>query len=305
MASAALLTRLVRAVESRPIAFEYRGLDHQPGGSHVPDAVLDGDQNGVVDFRYTVSQKLTWYFDHHATGIVGDEERARFDSATGQRKYFDPSYGSCTKLIEDVARDDFGVDLTDLSELIRWAHIIDTAGFESAEAAGQLEEPALQLMAVLEVHGDDAFLGPRIRAFADGASLAEVASQHEVKKRFKPLRKLHDDLAAQIEERARCESAVVTFDLVGNNHDRYGKFIPYRLYPDARYSVAVTANKTRAKVSVGSNPWSSVPRAHDIAAICARYGGGGHAVVGAVSLPTSELERARAIAAEIAELLRS
>jgi nanoRNase/pAp phosphatase (c-di-AMP/oligoRNAs hydrolase) len=69
--------------------------------------------------------------------------------------------------------------------------------------------------------------------------------------------------------------------------------------------VAVTAGKQRAKVSVGSNPWAPVPRTHDISAICARYGGGGHPVVGAVSLPPGEVERARVIAREIVGMLSS
>jgi nanoRNase/pAp phosphatase (c-di-AMP/oligoRNAs hydrolase) len=52
-------------------------------------------------------------------------------------------------------------------------------------------------------------------------------------------------------------------------------------------------------VSVGSNPWSPIPRTHDISSICARYGGGGHAVVGAVSLAAAEVDKARSIAGEI------
>jgi nanoRNase/pAp phosphatase (c-di-AMP/oligoRNAs hydrolase) len=50
---------------------------------------------------------------------------------------------------------------------------------------------------------------------------------------------------------------------------------------------------------VGSNPWAKVPRTHDISKICERYGGGGHPVVGAVSVPRNELDRARQIAREI------
>jgi hypothetical protein len=40
-----------------------------------------------------------------------------------------------------------------------------------------------------------------------------------------------------------------------------------------------------------------------IAKICERYGGGGHPVVGAVSLPADQLARAREVAGEIAEEL--
>jgi nanoRNase/pAp phosphatase (c-di-AMP/oligoRNAs hydrolase) len=56
---------------------------------------------------------------------------------------------------------------------------------------------------------------------------------------------------------------------------------------------------------VGSNPWSQVPRTHNIAAICERYGGGGHPVVGAISVNEGGVERARQIAAEVLAELRS
>ena len=36
------------------------------------------------------------------------------------------------------------------------------------------------------------------------------------------------------------------------------------------------------------------PRRHDIGELCARFGGGGHAVVGGVTLRADELPRARA-----------
>jgi len=61
----------------------------------------------------------------------------------------------------------------------------------------------------------------------------------------------------------------------------------------------------RAKVSVGYNPWSPTPRAHQINEICERYGGGGHPVVGAVSVAKGELARARLIAAEIVAELQT
>jgi nanoRNase/pAp phosphatase (c-di-AMP/oligoRNAs hydrolase) len=48
-----------------------------------------------------------------------------------------------------------------------------------------------------------------------------------------------------------------------------------------------------------------VPRAHEINKICERYGGGGHPVVGAVSVAKGDLARAREIAAEIVAELQS
>ncbi len=84
----------------------------------------------------------------------------------------------------------------------------------------------------------------------------------------------------------------------------FNKFIPYYVRPETTYSVAVTRGPQRTKISVGSNPFSPRPRRHNIATICERYGGGGHAVVGAVSLGTGEVARAREIAREIVAELR-
>jgi hypothetical protein len=90
----------------------------------------------------------------------------------------------------------------------------------------------------------------------------------------------------------------VFYDLAEQNVGPFNKFITYYLFPEARYSVGLTA-PGRLKISVGSSPWSKVPRTHDISAICGRYGGGGHPVVGAVSVPRDQLARARQIYAEI------
>jgi hypothetical protein len=296
MSSAALVTRVLRELEGAELAFTYRGLDHQPGGSHVPEAILSAEINAVVDFRYSMSERLTWWFDHHVSGIVGDAERAHFAADVSGRKFFEPSYGSCCQLIYDTAQARFGLDLSQLANLVAWADRIDAARFPDAQMAVELREPALQLMTVIEAHGDDKFIAPRIERLASGTSLDELASARSVQKLFAPLQEEQQRVCERIRAHAQLEAGVVFFDLVGNGQDRYNKFIPYSLYPSSRYCVAVTAGRTRAKVSVGSNPWAPVPRTHNIAEICASFGGGGHEVVGAVSLPASDIERARAIA---------
>ncbi len=305
MASAAVLSRLLREVESNELDITYRGLDHQPGGSHVPEALLTGEINAVVDFRYTTSEKLGWFFDHHVSGIVGEAEQTHFAADTSGHRFFDPAYGSCCKLISDIARERFGCATPELAELVRWADIIDAARFPDARMAVELREPALQLMTVVEVFGDDAFLAPRIDALAKGRALSEIANDAKVQSLFAPLFEQHQRMCDTIKARAQLHDGVVFFDLVGSGDDRYNKFIPYWLFPESRYCVAVTASKSRAKISVGSNPWARVVRTHNIAEICARYGGGGHPVVGAVSFKPDELERARTAAQEIIAMLRA
>jgi hypothetical protein len=68
--------------------------------------------------------------------------------------------------------------------------------------------------------------------------------------------------------------------------------------------VGVSASPTRAKVSIGTNPWKETDADVNLATLAEKYGGGGHARVAAISLNPEDLARARQIANEIAETLR-
>jgi hypothetical protein len=108
-----------------------------------------------------------------------------------------------------------------------------------------------------------------------------------------------------IRDRARQDDGVVFFDLAGHDVEGYNKFIPYYLFPASTYTVSVSPSSFRTKISVGSNPWTPVEPKHNLASICERYGGGGHARVGAISLPPGEIDQARKIAAEIVAELKT
>src|SRR6202171_5803267 len=102
-----------------------------------------------------------------------------------------------------------------------------------------------------------------------------------------------------IRSRAHQDNGVVYFDLTGYELEGYNKFIPYYLFPDSTYTVSVSTSSFRTKVSVGSNPWAPREPRHNLATICERYGGGGHARVGAISFEIEAVEQARKVAAEI------
>jgi nanoRNase/pAp phosphatase (c-di-AMP/oligoRNAs hydrolase) len=97
---------------------------------------------------------------------------------------------------------------------------------------------------------------------------------------------------------------VVYFDLIEHEVEGYNKFIPYYLHPESVYTVSVSNQSFRTKVSVGSNPWVPGPLKHNLATICERYGGGGHPRVGAISFPKGDIETARKVAAEVAAELK-
>src|SRR5690606_22438087 len=84
-----------------------------------------------------------------------------------------------------------------------------------------------------------------------------------------------------------------------------GKFVAYALAPECVYSVALIRMKQHFKISIGYNPWGPSERDHDIGRICQRFGGGGHPVVGAVSIPLGKLDDARAIVEQVIEELNA
>src|SRR6267142_4535778 len=157
---------------------------------------------------------------------------------------------------------------------------------------------ALQLMQVIEADPDERFV-EQIICDLTRRSLNDVATSAEVAARFQPILKQHLETLEVIQRKAVCKDGVVQFDLIDEGYEGFNKFIPYYLFPEATYSVALTRAPQRTKISVGSNPWAPRPRRHNIASICERYGGGGHAVVGAISFAPDEVEKGRAVVKEI------
>jgi hypothetical protein len=303
LASAAVFTNFYRSAICRRAEFEYKGLAHRAGQLFL-DVQFDGDENAIVDFKYSSDPHLTWWFDHHQSAFLTREDEAHFRADRSGRKFHDPNYRSCTKFIVDMVKLHFGFDSGRLQEVIHWADIIDGAQFKSAGAAVELREPAMKLMMVIEGVRTSDIIHQLIVDFQE-KSLEEIAEQGWVQSAFKPLYDRHVKSIDIIRQKAECKGTTVSFDVSDYEMEGYNKFIPYYLFPNATYSVGVSLSSFRSKISVGSNPWSPHPRTHNLADLCERYGGGGHPVVGAISFAPDELPRARRVAKEIAEELRS
>jgi hypothetical protein len=297
VASAAIFSRFYQEKVHPEAEIHYRGLLHRPGTLFDLE-MFDGDENAIVDFKYAASERLTWWFDHHESAFLTPEDEAHFRADTSGTKFVDPSRKSCTEFIADIASSRFGFNPEPLHSLVHWAHIIDGALYESAAQCVELQEPALQLMQVIEADPDDDFIEELIRQLVN-QPLEAVASSAEVKRRFRPIQQEHLVTVEAVRRKAVFADRVVRFDLVDEGYEGFNKFIPYYLYPETTYSVALTRGSVRTKISVGSYPWAPVPRRHNIAKICERYGGGGHAVVGAISFRPDEVERARTVLQEI------
>jgi hypothetical protein len=304
VASAATFTRFYQERIHPNAEVSYGGLLHRPNNLLFDRDMFDGDENAIVDFKYSPSEKLTWWFDHHQSAFLTPEDEAHFRADHSGRKFLDATRKSCTEFIADVAQTKFGFNPEPLNELIQWAHIIDGALYESAAQCVELKESALQLMQVIEGTPDESVIEQIIRDLTV-KPLNEVATSPEIQHRFQPILKLHRETLEAIKRKAVCEHDVVHFDLVEEGFEGFNKFIPYYLFPEATYTVALTRAPKRTKISVGSNPWAPRPRRHNIATICERYGGGGHAVVGAISFAPDEVARGGVVMREIVKELSS
>jgi hypothetical protein len=300
--SAAIFTRFYRERINPQAEFLYTGMTHK-ASKPFEDGVFDGDENAIVDFKYSPSPLLTWWFDHHQSAFLTREDAEQFKQDASGKKFYDPTFKSCTKLLATVASEKFGFDARPLAELVKWGDIIDGAQFDSPEAAVGLAEPAMKLALVIEAAPEPNLVPQLIPEFTR-RSLQEMIELPIVQKHLGPLLERHRKSLDIMRERTDSRGGVIYFDVSDLDLEGYNKFIPYFLYPDALYSVGVSASPTRAKVSVGTNPWKESSAEVNLASLAEKYGGGGHARVAAISFGPGDVVRAREAAKEIAATLR-
>jgi hypothetical protein len=302
-ASAAFFSRFIRGAVHPEARFAYTGMAHKASQMFDP-SLFDGDENAIVDFKYSSNPRLTWWFDHHQSAFLSGEDAEHFRRDTSGRKLYDPSYKSCASFIRDIACQRFGFSAPDLEDLVKWSVIIDGAQYPDARTAVALGAPAMKLTLVMEAAKGSGIIH-KIIGWMQRRPLSEIIEEPEIQSLYAPLYQRHLDSIGIIKKRATEDGGVVFFDLAGCDVEGYNKFIPYDLFPHATYTVSVSPSSFRTKISVGSNPWAGHEPKHNLATICERYGGGGHARVGAISFEPGELEKARKVAAEIVAELKT
>jgi len=305
LASAVVLRRLVEP-RYPDHAFEIHACGYGHKQEKPSPAMLSGAGNAIVDFRYEPIDSLTHYFDHHRTAFGDDEARSHFDVRAEKEPaffVFDSTRSSCTKLMADVVGGLPGVDLSGLGGLIAWADRIDSASFGSADEATNKDEPVLRLAAVIEQFGDSQFLGRAASVLFD-SGLDALCKKRFVSDAYKIIEPRQDEFVARVKALG-CQVGRVAFaDLADQTVSAVTKFVQYKLWPTATYSVMVTSMASGIRIAIGHNPWSAGELDVDISRICARYGGGGHPMVGGIGFAKDDLERARAVAREITSELQ-
>ncbi len=291
--SAALFSAFYRDHVDAHVAVHPIGMVHRDGDPFegIP---LDADDHACVDFRFCADPRMRWWFDHHPTAFQPPALREVFDARHLPTWVFDPASPSCAGLIARTLERDFGwVPPPGLVEAVRWADVIDAAQFSTAESAIALVEPAQRLAAWL-AHGRTRLDTALYVEWLSRSSLAEVAEMSEMAPQLDAVaaeRNRELDGARRI---GKWTGDVIVFDRFADVGARSPGFLGYVLFPTCLYAVSATRTPETIKISIGVNPWACAARRHDIGELCARYGGGGHTVVGGVTLRADELARAKA-----------
>jgi len=301
--SAALFSRFYRERIRSDVEFVYSGLLHR-AGALFDESKFDGDENAIVDFKYSSSPKITWWFDHHESAFLTPADAAHFEHDESNRKFYDPAFKSCTSFVAMIAEQRFGFDPRPVTDLVHWTDIVDGALYDDAKSAVEMKEPAMKLTMAIEAASEPGFVKQLIPLLAY-RPLGEILEQPFVASVLPPLLARHQRSIDILRQRSTEAEGTIFFDITDLDMEGYNKFVPYYLHPNSIYSVGLSKSSFRVKVSVGSNPWAKREPTVNLAKVCERYGGGGHARVGAISFDVTQHAAAAKAAQEIVEELRA
>ena len=272
-------------------------------GALFDESQFTGDENAIVDFKYSSSPRITWWFDHHESAFLSPADAAHFEHDESNRKFYDPEFKSCTSFIAMIAQQHFGFDPAPVADLVHWTDIIDGALYSDAKTAVEMQAPAMKLTMVIE-SAPDQFV-PNLIPLLATKSLAAILEEPFVAPLLPPLLRRHEISIEILKQRTECIDGTIFFDVTDQDLEGYNKFVPYYLHPESIYSVGLSKSSFRVKVSVGSNPWAPEEPVVNLAKICERYGGGGHARVGAISFNVDQHAAAIRASREIVSELRA
>src|SRR3954471_42196 len=208
VASAATFLRFYRD-KVRPVPDPaLKGMAHKAGQLFSEEAFA-GEENAVVDFRFSADPRLTWWFDHHQSAFETPADEAAFKADRTGRKFWDPAAKSCTRFLARVAEQKFGWTPAPLHELIDWAEVIDGALFPNPQMAVSLTDPAMQLMLLIEASKDPQLCPRLIRELSD-RPLSAVLRETWVTGPLQPLLKKHREVVATVTSRIQLDRGVAT-----------------------------------------------------------------------------------------------
>ncbi len=198
--SAALFSRFYRERIREDASFVFSGLLHR-AGALFDESHFDGDENAIVDFKYSSSPKITWWFDHHESAFLSAADAAHFERDQSNRKFYDPAFKSCTSFIAMIAQQRFGFDPGPVADLVHWTDIIDGALYADAKTAVEMQQPAMKLTMVIESAPDQGFV-PNLIPLLAIKPLAAILEEPFFDTLFPPQMRRHEKTNDNLRQRS-------------------------------------------------------------------------------------------------------
>ncbi len=229
--SAALFSRFYRERIRNAVDFVYSGLLHR-AGALFDEKQFDGDENAIVDFKYSSSPNITWWFDHHESAFLSPADASHFERDQSNRKFYDPDFKSCTSFIAMIAEARFGFDPRPVSELVHWTDIVDGAMYDDAKSAVEMKAPAMKLTMAIEASTDRDFVKTMIPLLAY-QPLSEILEAPFVAAVLPPLLERHQRSIDILRQRHRPRTrrlqqvhSVLSASRFGLQRRRQQEFVP-------------------------------------------------------------------------------
>jgi hypothetical protein len=254
----------------------------------------------VVDFLYHPDAEF--WADHHATTFLTPTARKDFSR---RRRFncllFDENAGSCATLLWNSLE----LPLTDTEryrEAVLWAEKIDTANYASIDEA-ILGAPALRIKLSLMVQIEPGYSRMLLEEMRSG-DLARIATLAPVTERFTEARRRIVAGLTRVAKHIQLSGDIALFDIESSDDDIVSRYVPYKFFPQARYSIGLVRSSRGITITAMRNPWMAF-RSVYLGKILENFGGGGHERIGSVLIPNDKSDLTQQIVDRLLTEIRS
>lgn len=148
-------------------------------------------------------------------------------------------------------------------------------------------------MTIFNKRHDDEPYWLRLITLLSDSSVEEILADEDVRQRCQQIFNAQDNLREVLLKRATLKSNVIFIDLRGTQDiTDINRFLVYTLFPQGNISLKVTYDTEKPNataISVGHNIFNR--SGFNVGPLMAKYGGGGHAVVGSCRVPNEQAEK--------------
>lgn len=227
----------------------------------------------IVDFLYHPKAKI--WFDHHSTAFTEKSWRKNFKS--DYLHQWDPQNPSCSSLIAKHLRRAFNFNSPPyIKELIKWADIIDSAAYSSAQQAFNVKIPALQIVYSLNENRSLDFQKFLIDELSK-KPLKRTVRSPRIQKLIKNLQMKFQTSMLFFKKHIIINKKAAFLDSTIRKNLIDPRFAPFLLYPKISYGIRLLKKGGSFSLSVSSNPWRRPKNPPHLGEFLRKhFGGGGH-----------------------------